>query len=143
MTINRERVRLLVDALRSGRFQQGYGHLRAKNEYCCLGVACEVAMENGIQLNVVPAAAPHMVADQFDGHSSDLPDAVIGWYGFGYTSDPSLRMPPLLHAQRVERKQKVPSFSFASAIALNDTFKFSFDEIADCFEYTFLTGDPQ
>ena len=31
-----------IEALKSGKYKQGYGQLRAKNKYCCLGVACEV-----------------------------------------------------------------------------------------------------
>jgi hypothetical protein len=31
-----------VEALRSGRYQQGHGVLRSGDEYCCLGVLCDV-----------------------------------------------------------------------------------------------------
>jgi hypothetical protein len=31
-----------VEALRSGKYQQGQGILKGGNEYCCLGVLCEV-----------------------------------------------------------------------------------------------------
>lgn len=31
-----------VDALRSGKYQQGAGCLSAEGKFCCLGVACEV-----------------------------------------------------------------------------------------------------
>jgi hypothetical protein len=32
-----------VEALRSGNYEQGRGLLRAEDQYCCLGVLCEVA----------------------------------------------------------------------------------------------------
>lgn len=31
-----------VEALRSGRYEQGRGRLRRGDKYCCLGVLCEV-----------------------------------------------------------------------------------------------------
>lgn len=35
-----------VSALRSGKYNQGYGYLKTKNGYCCLGVLCKVAGKN-------------------------------------------------------------------------------------------------
>lgn len=32
-----------VEALRSGKYQQGYGALRKGDQFCCLGVLCDVA----------------------------------------------------------------------------------------------------
>lgn len=44
---------LLVKALRSGRYMQGMGRLKkTDNSYCCLGVACEVARKNGLDLKI-------------------------------------------------------------------------------------------
>lgn len=46
--------KLWVDALRSGKYLQGHGRLAAspkhldKIEYCCLGVLCEVLIDNHI-----------------------------------------------------------------------------------------------
>lgn len=31
-----------IDALRSGLYKQGRGHLQTKKGYCCLGVACDI-----------------------------------------------------------------------------------------------------
>lgn len=39
---------LWLDALRSGKYKQGQGRLRLDNEYCCLGVLCELAFAQGI-----------------------------------------------------------------------------------------------
>ena len=40
----------LVTALRSGNYKQGIARLRCNDEFCCLGVACEVA---GIEAHMV------------------------------------------------------------------------------------------
>lgn len=38
-----------VPALRSGKYKQGRGQLRSANdEFCCLGVACDLLIEQGI-----------------------------------------------------------------------------------------------
>lgn len=39
-----------VDALRSGNFKQITGALQDDGGYCCLGVACEVAGKNGVDI---------------------------------------------------------------------------------------------
>lgn len=33
----------LIDALRSGKYLQGFGALRSEDKYCCLGVACDIS----------------------------------------------------------------------------------------------------
>lgn len=41
--MNKEIAKKWVKALRSGKYKQGKGFLRTtKNEYCCLGVLCEI-----------------------------------------------------------------------------------------------------
>lgn len=55
MEYTKEEVRhhhkLWIDALRSGKYKQGKGYLNKENkEFCCLGVACENAIENGLDL---------------------------------------------------------------------------------------------
>jgi len=34
-----------LEALRSGRYEQGQGRLRRGNTFCCLGVGCDVAIK--------------------------------------------------------------------------------------------------
>ena len=43
-------IKLWHDALLSGEYPQGKGYLNKNDKYCCLGVACEVAIKNGIKL---------------------------------------------------------------------------------------------
>jgi len=53
---NKERIQKWVDALLSGKFSQGKNALRTKEGnkdlYCCLGVLCEVAIEDGVPLEI-------------------------------------------------------------------------------------------
>jgi hypothetical protein len=77
MEPNKERLRLWADALRSDRFPQTMNKLYRSAElgwkggYCCLGVACVVAAENGLDLNL---------DEIFRGYTV-LPQVVANWYG--------------------------------------------------------------
>lgn len=47
--MNPEVKKLWLQALRSGEYTQGTGVLRTRNdEYCCLGVLCEIAAQQGV-----------------------------------------------------------------------------------------------
>ena len=74
--------KLWLEALESGRYQQGKFALAVldKNKplrYCCLGVACEVARENGVDLKV------NQIRDRlyYNGDTLCLPLVVINWLG--------------------------------------------------------------
>lgn len=43
---------LWVDALRSGKYAQTTETLQGNNGYCCLGVACQLAKEQGIEVHI-------------------------------------------------------------------------------------------
>jgi hypothetical protein len=45
---------LWVAALRSGKYAQGKSYLRVKNEYCCLGVLCDLMEPKGWSLRLKP-----------------------------------------------------------------------------------------
>lgn len=89
MAVNKERVKLLVDALRSGEFTQGQNMLRtADDTYCCLGVACEVARRNGIGIEweLNPQGCEREDCQEshwkFNGSNEALGETVADWYGF-------------------------------------------------------------
>jgi hypothetical protein len=41
-----------VNTLRSGKYEQCVGTLERNGKYCCLGVACKVAQENGVTVKL-------------------------------------------------------------------------------------------
>lgn len=59
MTVNKENMQLWIEALESDKFQQCHGslswrqHPDAPMRHCCLGVATEVAMAHGVELERV------------------------------------------------------------------------------------------
>src|SRR5947199_768483 len=73
---NRENIQKWVDALRSGDYKQTIGAL--ENEYgnCCLGVACRVAIGDGLRVNVYSGRVT-----SFDGEDAHLPASVRDWLG--------------------------------------------------------------
>ncbi len=73
-----------VKRLRSGAYKQGFGYLRNTDDsYCCLGVLCEIAVEQGIIPE--PKQYPGMAWGYVDTSQGDSarfggpPKAVYRW----------------------------------------------------------------
>lgn len=134
--VNKKRVRLWVDALRSGEYEQtqailltgtGSGGLR----FCCLGVACEVALKHGslpMRRDGVEYVVTETDGGEHDDHGQELPVVVKDWFGFTHTN-PHLQVPP---GSDIGDDEKV------TAIGLNDDHEWDFNRIADAVEYTYL-----
>lgn len=131
-TPNKERIRLLVDALRSGNYQQGNAVLGYRDRetgtdrFCCLGVATEVAIANGCLLTRVDGVANGKSAFIYeDGGEEDsitrgiyLHPVVQEFYGLDSYN---------------------PRLGAGHAADLNDVNHWDFGQIAQAFEDTFLT----
>lgn len=117
---------MLVDALRSDRFQQNIGSLRSEDgkRHCCLGVATQVALDAGL---VVDESNRDHAAEPWNQGYQVMCQAVHKWYGFN-TGNPYL-------AGMVDGKLKPPT----AASLWNDELNANFDEIADAFEATYIT----
>lgn len=112
-----------VEALRSGKYIQTTGALRAARghgsyEHCCLGVLCELAAEEGI---VETAGSwgyldPKQRKDVANGMF--LPDSVKDWAGLP-DIDPVI---------------EIATDRVVTLTQLNDTAKISFEEIAAFIE---------
>lgn len=141
MKMNRENIQKWVDALRSGEYKQGFGYLnqadkRGESRYCCLGVACEVAIRNGLQLDKSDSmdgcrkvrttnGGSSFHRYYYNNHSCDLPYAVARWLGI----DRDMQF----HYQN----------SFQGFVGLNDGLELSFSEIADLIEERLLDGENE
>jgi len=138
---HRERIALLIEALESGRYTQGQGRLARRIysedlgtplhvEYCCLGVACEVAIAHHAS-NVIRIDEPHLIVyrDTETGHEEGwaLPDSVAAWYDFDSNTGVVLSTPD----------------GFADMIKANDDLGWSFAQIAAALRerYNITTGD--
>lgn len=107
--MNADVKKLWVDALRSGEYKQGFGSLKSaedKNTFCCLGVLCEIAVQQG----VIPAPEGVFYCGIYD---EILPDEVCEFAGLD-TDCPSIGGHTLTH--------------------LNDDEGFNFESIAQLIE---------
>lgn len=81
----------LVKRLRSGEYKQGQTALRRVGEdgapdmFCCLGVLCEIAVEDGVITREAPenreVGVPYLYVYEDTVDSSYLPDVVVDWAG--------------------------------------------------------------
>jgi hypothetical protein len=94
-----------VKALRSGKYEQTTHQLKSDEGYCCLGVACEVAVSAG-------------VIKGFDGNKGALPPKVKQWLGLS----------------TVNGKFSKRRGGYSYLITENDNHRKSFSEIADIIE---------
>jgi hypothetical protein len=72
-------------ALESGKYTQGIGALQQNNKHCCLGVLCELAVDEGIiqpptlDLDVYSEESYRYGSHQTTWSIETLPDEVIEW----------------------------------------------------------------
>lgn len=123
---------LWVEALRSGKYQQGSGALHSVYEdgsvkHCCLGVLCVVAKENGVDLPVDKTwpserdTEEKRVRMEYAGDSVWLPVAVRKWAGIE-NCNPYVKFPLPTNLE-----------NRGSLTGLNDT-GLTFEQIADYIE---------
>lgn len=140
-TVNKNNVKLWIDALRSGNYEQGQMVLSGDNQYCCLGVACEVFNKhNPDQLrievknkdNVFTKSLASTVKCYNDRYQT-LPETVIGWLGL-HSSNPdvSIRLP--------KDETQDEDITIVSLAELNDDYGLSFSQIADIIEQYFINN---
>lgn len=129
---NKDNVRLWVDALRSGQYKQGDGYLQligTPNRLCCVGVACEVAIQNGVNLtkkdngHSVTYMDPDGAMDRFR-----MPRLVQDWLDIHESGG----------GANVVADADGHRRSDYDVISLNDSFGFTFENIADALEDTYL-----
>ena len=81
--MNREVKAEWVEALRSGQYRQGANYLRKNNgqedEFCCLGVLCEIAVEHGAISE--PLRKASRIYSYALGEMQVLPQSVVEWAG--------------------------------------------------------------
>lgn len=107
------RTKLLIEALRSGKYKQGRNQLCYKGKYCCLGVACEVAVENGCSVHVHIYEHCGVTARRYNRYVQYMPEVVADFYGF---------------------RSQQGNYGGTSLLDNNDTDEFSFEQIADIIE---------
>ena len=123
-----------VDALRSGEYHQGKGALtnikEDREEDCCLGVLCKLAIKDGLDIAVYPRASGgnHTF---YDGASATLPPSVAKWAGI----DEFGTLPETVEVVPEEDDQGPVMNSRVSALTMvNDAKDGTFEKIATIIE---------
>ncbi len=135
-----EHRRLYLAALRSGEYKQGFASLAVGMRYCCLGIACEVALVNGAPLRRVqlgdgpvkytsPLLFPGRLMGEADESETLLPVAVRRWLGID-----EWQANPDLAATQVTGTRTATNF--------NDVQRLTLGDIADLFEAYFSKRPP-
>jgi hypothetical protein len=125
---NKDNIAKWAEALESGEYEQGRYRLASRDEesgiisYCCLGVACDVAMKNGVQMEVTETQVEGQIVLNYDGRRDSLPPAVRNWLGIS-DRDPAI-------GPAGER-----------AAILNDKWQHGFPSIAHRIRETYLAGE--
>lgn len=116
-----------VEALRSGAYEQGFYALKTEGgKYCCLGVACEVAVHEGV---IEPGAGrPGWIDTYYDGQASVLPESVRHWLGLADEAG------SLTSDAWVPREHDPGARPWKALTELNDYTGADFDSIADLIE---------
>lgn len=123
----RWRLLLWVKALRSGIFTQGREFLARRKAnrwyHCCLGVGCEVAVIQGLDIQVKEGTSSYrtLTVKSYDNEKCTLPPRVREWYGI---PDVDVMLP--LGVLDFYESDEVDS-----AAEANDAHRLSFDQIAD------------
>lgn len=78
---NKENIEAWLVALRSGDYKQGKGRLRIGDEFCCLGVACDLAEKAGLITSVKVPGTVNLDIYEYRGDTALLPPIVMEWLG--------------------------------------------------------------
>lgn len=131
---NIENMRLFVAALRSGEFPQGTMRLArcitlgpeagSDWKYCCLGVACEIALRHGVVMAVDLISSGSHTVKQYDTNNVTLPLAVQQWLGIGED------VPHVPHPEQ-------PDSNLIPVTRANDDLGWDFEVIAQALDLRF------
>jgi len=123
--VNKNNIQEWVKALRSGDYEQIDGALRINEKYCCLGVACDIALKSGDLTDDYRWETSDRFGTEEDFYSTALPSVVVDWLGLKANQHD-----PMLVSENGEEAH--------SASNWNDGQQASFNDIADMIEGNFL-----
>lgn len=115
-----------IEALRSGDYKQTQEALKDQNGYCCLGVLCDIAVNQGI----VQWGEPDVMGcHPIDGEFDHLPEKVVDW-----VNDKSTQVSGFINGEgRLPYAYPVGETYCQTLIGLNDA-GLPFESIADIIE---------
>ena len=128
--MNKENMIKWAEALESGKYNQCDGALRQKEDnkyrYCCLGVAEVLA---GSEFNSNNSITYFNDMGHEENEEEYLSPAGKEWLGVD-EQNPDLRVPSMLYDDDMCESE------YIAASILNDSYEFTFEEIAKCIRHT-------
>jgi len=144
----RERIQLLVDALRSGSYVQGHSKLKYIDDvnkddpltlWCCLGVACDIHRQKIRQLSWNKPSADRYGDipnyENYAGENNFPPLFVFGW--FGLPKDRVFEQDGMIRDIIVVRNNADLEWNLDRTARMNDSGH-DFETIAKALEDTYL-----
>lgn len=119
-----------VEALRSGKYQQGKNYLNSEGRYCCLGVLCELAVEAGVTGRNAPEGPYRVVSYGARADDTGCGPDVVRWAYEGHPGMGAWMVP----FEEGDPGNPFPDRDEVHLIALNDDGEKTFGEIADVIE---------
>lgn len=110
--------RTWLDALRGGKYEQGLGMLACNNQFCCLGVLCDI-----ISKEIGSTKVEVLQVEAFDADGALARVNQTCYDGAAYMISLRLRAIAQITRQEAARLAK-----------MNDEERMSFDQIADYIE---------
>lgn len=134
-TINKERARVWVAALRSGDYKQASMALRVSDKFCCLGVLCDISKTGTWVCEYDPEENPlqdkrYYRVNGFEDYTQ-LPVPVRDWLGIP-EGDPAIDIP--------ETRDHENDCSAVTLAGLNDQ-GLTFNQIADVIWWQYQLGE--
>ena len=91
--VNKPVIRRWAERLEANQDPQGTGYLRHADGLCCLGVLCEIAVEDGVIEKKAPGDMEYGVWE-YGGYTTALPESVAEWaFGDSTQQNPALNNP--------------------------------------------------
>lgn len=125
MKMNQDIKQRWLSALRSGAYTQAKGALATEDGFCCLGVLCEIAVEDGVV--VKSEGLYYSPTDSSDQSDTELPLAVQNWAGFNYLPQSAHSNPYVIVDLNADTEERHLS-------ELNDDYGYDFSRLADVIE---------
>jgi hypothetical protein len=122
-------------ALRSGFYSQGQRHLNQHNRFCVMGVLCETL--HGLLIKKPfdgHTFSYEETASSTPGYTSSFPKALGHFFGVG--TNGTLPTPVLIPDPEIPHR--VYRQEYSSLMDLNDRANYSFEQLADLIESTYL-----
>jgi hypothetical protein len=135
--VNKENFQKLIDALRSGEYAQGKMALRTtQNEFCCMGVACDIYQKEVGDLDVKVESEAYTY-DDLNGY---MPLKVAEWYMgkidsnyIGLSGSNTTGTPYVSLISNVNNGTRDISYA-----GLNDSYDYDFNQIANVMENQYI-----